>query len=82
MRVTFDCSSNIALLLITFHDLVSGVAPDDSIAMQDFIEWLIDEIGGRSEELAQYAKTGSGLEIGWQLRMLIKYYRTQEDATP
>ena len=54
VTVTFTVSSNDALLLLTCHDLITGVAPDDSIAGVDNFEWLLDEIARASDVYRDY----------------------------
>lgn len=71
--LSFPCSTNHALLLLAFYDIISDVAPEDSIAATDNIAWLIDEIGGRAAAMAEYLEL-EGRDVPWQLRGLAKMY--------
>jgi hypothetical protein len=71
--LSFTCSSNHALLLLAFYDIVSGVAPDDSIAAVEHIAWLIDEIGGRAAAMVEYLEGGEE-HVPWNVRGLARMY--------
>jgi hypothetical protein len=72
--LSFTCStSHDALLLLAFYDVISNVAPEDSIAATDNIAWLIDEIGGHAAAMAEYLEL-EGRGVPWQLRGLAKMY--------
>jgi len=71
--LSFTCSSNHVLLLLAFYDIVSGVAPDDSIAAVEHIAWLIDEIGGRAAAMVEYLEGGEE-PVPWNVRGLARMY--------
>jgi hypothetical protein len=73
--LSFTCSSNHALLLLAFYDIVSGVAPDDSIAAVEHIAWLIDEIGcpDRAAAMVEYLEGGEE-PVPWNVRGLARMY--------
>jgi hypothetical protein len=73
VTLTFTCTTNTASLLLTFYDLVSGMAPDDSIAAVEHIAWLIDEIGGRAATMLEYLELEKG-DADWQVRELARMY--------
>ena len=73
VTLTFTCSTNHALLLLAFYDIISDVAPEDSIAETDNIAWLIDEIGGRAAAMAEYLEL-EARDLPWQLRELARLY--------
>ena len=73
VTLTLTCSSNDALLLLALYNIVSGVAPEDSIAAQEHIAWLIDEIGGRAARILEYLEL-EDRKVDWQLRELARMY--------
>lgn len=80
MKISFDCDSITVLLLIAFYDIVSDVEPMESIAAQDYFDFVIDAIGTRAPEFYEYAKKENNVK-GWQLEFLAEKYKVIEDAT-
>ncbi len=74
MKITFECSSNIASLMIAFYDIVSGVAPGDSITAQENFGWIIDELGSRVHEFIWNAEHSTGITIPVGMRGLSEIY--------
>ena len=73
VTLTLTCSSNEALLLLAFHDIISDTAPEDSIAAQEHVAWLIDEIGGRAARILESLEFEEK-KVDWQLRELARMY--------
>ena len=72
--LTFDrLSSNDAVLLLAFHDIISNVAMEDTIVVIDTIAWLIDEIGSRAATMVKFLEL-ERQEVPWQLRGLAEMY--------
>lgn len=44
VELTFRVASNVALLLMTCHELLTGEAPDNSVAGCKHRDWLMDEL--------------------------------------
>lgn len=73
MKISFQVESNDALLMIAFHDIITGKDIDDSIAIQDNLVWLIDEIGTQIGDIAAYIQHEKG-ELPWQIYMFVANY--------
>lgn len=73
MKISFEVESNDALLMIAFHDIISGKDIDDSIAIQEHLAWLIDEIGTRIGDMAQYIQREKR-KLPWQVYMFVENY--------
>jgi hypothetical protein len=69
VTLTITCSTNNALLLLTFYDLITDVQPDDSIAAVQNIAWVIDEIRRRAPAMIDYLESEQQ-SVPWQLRDL------------
>jgi hypothetical protein len=69
VTLTFTCSTNDALLLLAFYDLITDVQPDDSIAAVQNIAWVIDEIRRRAPAMIDYLES-ERQDVPWQLRDL------------
>ena len=56
VTITFTVPSNQALLLLTCHDLISGVVPDDSVVGVYHFDWLLDELRIAAENYRDFVK--------------------------
>lgn len=56
VTLTFECTTNDAMLMLTCYDIIRQVRVEDSITMQDNAGWLIDEIGSRAKEILDYLR--------------------------
>lgn len=55
ITVSFNCENhNHVLLLTTLYDILTVKDLEESIAAINHVSWLIDEIGGRVNEVEQY----------------------------
>jgi hypothetical protein len=84
--LTFTCSTNNALLLLAFYDVITDVAPEDSIASVEHAARLIDEIGSHAVATVEYLDLEE-MDVPWQLRALARVYehlprRSEERGTP
>ena len=71
--LTFEVDTNQALLLMTFHDLITGTEPDDSNAILDCFAWLLDEIGGRVDNVVPFIHYDGGT-LSWQAWKFAELY--------
>ena len=51
LTISFTCSTNTAVLLMTLYEILSRDTPiDTSVLVPDNFAWLVDEIAARAEE--------------------------------
>lgn len=78
VTVSFTCSSNTALLLITLHDLLS-IPVDDSIAVMDNFTWLVDEIADKIDGVLLHVGEDSD-DVSELVRLMARYVRRRNQA--